>query len=344
MRTFGLLLCLLLACGDDDTGADPDLGARDAFVGTDADGATPSDLAVPDDGGPIDVDMGPPIDPVAMAGSVESVASSYMGDDFGFLEGPHWQGDRLVFSDLIFGTPSQQTIYALGAGDELSIVVRPSEGANGNGTRADGAHITCLQAGRRVARVTEGGTLETLFERFEGDRLNAPNDLVFAADGRWYFTDPGYGVNAGDREIDAHGLYLVDGDSLTRVWTGTTDQRPNGVVLSPDDGTLYLADTADQVVRAFDVAADGTLSGERDFATGVEGADGMTVDEAGNVYVTSGAGVRVYAPDGTMWGTIVVPMAPANCAFGGTDRRTLYITARTTLYRVAMPIAGIEGR
>lgn len=344
MRSLGLLLCFLLACGGDDDLTDDlgDGGPRDAFV--ESDGARPMDLGQPDDAGSDDPDMGPPIDPVAMAGSVEPVASSFEGDDFGFLEGPHWQGDRLVFSDLIFGTPARQTIYALGADDALSIGVRPSEGANGNGTAMDGTHVTCLQAGRRVARVTEAGALETLFERYEGDRLNAPNDLVFAASGRWYFTDPGYGISAGDREIDVHGVYLVDGDTLTRVWDGTTDQRPNGVALSPDDGTLYLADTADQVLRAFDVDDDGTLSNERTFASGVKGADGMAVDEAGNLYVTSGAGVRVYAPDGSMWGTLEVPMAPANCAFGGADRRTLYITARTTLYRVSMPIAGIEGR
>ncbi len=347
MRLLCLLACLALACGDDDgTDDSTDGGRTDGFV-ADTDGFMPDvDGFVPDvDAGGDDPDMGSdPIDPVEGAGDVEMVVSSYMGDDFGFLEGPHWQGDRLVFSDLIFSTPARQTIYALGADDELSIVVRPSEGANGSATAMDGDHITCLQAGRRVARVTAGGALETLFERYEGDRLNAPNDLVFSSSGRWYFTDPGYGVNAGDREIDVHGLYLVNGDTLTRVWDGTTDQRPNGVALSPDDATLYLADTADAVVRAFDVGSDGTLSNERTFVPDANGADGMAVDEAGNLYVTTGNGVRVYAPDGTLWGTIDVPMTPANCAFGGADRRTLYITARTTLYRVAMPIPGIEGR
>lgn len=347
MRLLCLLACLAFACGDDDGSTDDppvDGGGTDGFV-ADRDGFVPGiDGFVPMDGGGDEPDMGPPVDPVDGAGEVTLVASSYMGDDFGFLEGPHWQGDRLVFSDLIFSTPARQTIYALDADDELSIVLRPSEGANGSGTAMDGDHITCLQVGRRVARVTEAGALETLFERYEGDRLNAPNDLVFASSGRWYFTDPGYGVEGPDREIDVHGLYLVDGDTLTRVWDGTTSQRPNGVALSPDDRTLYLADTADAVVRAFDVAADGTLSSERTFASDASGADGMTVDEAGNLYVATGSGVRVYAPDGTLWGTLDVPMTPANCAFGGADRRTLYITARTGLYRVAMPIPGIEGR
>ena len=345
MRALALLLALALACGDDDAGTPDAAAPLDAALDAALDSSTPDDAAA-DAGDPEDdagADAGPeePIDPVAGAGTVETVASAYMGEDFGFLEGPHWIDDHLVFSDLIFSSSARQTIYALGADDALSIVVRPSEGANGNGTHPDGTHITCLQGGRRLAEVTPGGELITRIERYEGQRINATHDLVFRSDGLWYFTDPGYGVNPGDREIDAHGLYLVAGDTLTRVWTGTTTQRPNGVVLSPDEATLYLADTADGVVRAFDVAADGTLSGERTFAGDTAGADGMTIDAAGNLYVTTNVGVRVFAPDGSEWGTLAIPMQPANAAFGGADGRTLYVTARTTLYRVPMPIPGL---
>jgi len=355
MLRFSLSCVLLLAaCGDDDAPTDAgagvdatvvDAGSVDAGTREDAgavDAGAVEDAGLPEDAGP--VDAGPPLNPVEAAGEVEMVASGFEGEGFGFLEGPHWRGDALVFSDLIFADAGRQTIYALDpADDSLSIVLRPSMGANGSATNGAGDHVTCLQAGRRLARVDEG-SLVTLFERYEGARLNAPNDLVFSASGRWYFTDPGYGVDPGDREIDAHGVYLVDGDALTRVWTGTTTQRPNGIGLSPDDAVLYVADTNDGVVRAFDVQGNGSLGEERTFADETGGADGLTVDEAGNVYVTTGTGVQVFAPDGTRWGTIGIPMQPANCAFGDDDRRTLYVTARTTLYRVRMPIAGIEGR
>ncbi len=114
-------------------------------------------------------------------------------------------------------------------------------------------------------------------------------------------------------------------------------------MLSPDERTLYLADTADGVVRAFEVEDDGTLSRERMFAE-VPGPDGMTIDEAGNLYVTTSNGVEVFAPDGTRWGALDVPMRASNATFGSADRRTLYITARTALYRARMPIAGLAGR
>ena len=331
--TLLLALFLQLGCGDD--AAPADLGPVPTDLGPVSDaGSEDAGPTAPRPDGSAEV-----VDPVAGAGAVEAVASSFMGQSFGFLAGPHWRGDHLVFSDLIFATPARQSIYALGDEDAVSVVVRPSQGANGIATAPDGSMVTCLQFGRAVARV-EGDTLVTLFDRYEGQRLNAPNDLVFRSDGLWYFSDPGYGVEAANREIDAHGVYLVDGDSLQRVWTGTTAQRPNGVALSPDEATLYVADTADGVVRAFAVAADGTLDGERTFAS-VSGPDGMSVDAAGNVYVASASGVAVFGPDGASWGTLSVPTQPTNCAFGDADGRTLYITAGAVLYRARLPIAGL---
>lgn len=358
MRYLPLLLALLTACGDDDSPTDigPDDRDQVDFAVDTAEDA-PEDTAPPEDATPDDapadamdaadealdapMDAGPPIDPIDGAEEVTFVVGQYMGEDFGFLEGPHWVDGRLWFTDQFFGRPDRTAVYALTEAGAVDIIVQPSDGANGLGTNAAGDVIACLQAGRRIARI-EPDSITTLFERFDGSRLNAPNDLVFREDGRWYFTDPGYG-SEGAAELDTRAVYLVDDDTLTQVWRGSLEQRPNGIMLSPDESVLYLADTADGLVRAFDVEPDGTLTGERTFAN-VPGPDGMTIDEAGNLYVTTNSGVEAFAPDGTRWGALEVPMRAANATFGGADRRTLYITARTAVYSVRMPIAGIEGR
>lgn len=350
MRPLPFLFVLLFACGDDDVPADVgsdvmadvsrDVASDDALLDTSIDTRLDTSDAL-DAAVDVTVDTAPPIDPVADAGAVELVASDYMGQAFGFLEGPHFADGRLYFSDLFFGRPERNAVYALTQEGTLEVVLRPSEGANGLAMNRAGQLIACLQAGRRVARI-ENGALTTLFERFEGSRLNAPNDLVFRSDGRWYFTDPGYGAE-NSMELDSRAVYLVDDGTPTQVWRGTLSQRPNGIMLSPDESTLYLADTADDVVRAFDVESSGALSAERVFES-VPDPDGMTADEAGNLYVATGNGVEVFAPDGTRWGVLEVPMRAANVAFGGAERRTLYITARTALYSASMPIPGVAGR
>lgn len=337
------LLLLAVACGDDpadpidaspggDAGSD---AAVDAGVDTGANGSADADM---DTG--LDAALPDPVDPFEGIGAVELVAESHEGVAFRFLEGPHWRPDEtLVFSDLAFGDPSNATIYALTPPSTIAIVRRPSLGANGNATDPSGELVTCLQADRRVVRGTSTAT--TVFDAYLGMRLNAPNDLVFRRDGTWYFTDPGYGVDAADLELPFRGVFRVTpGGELVAEYTDAASERPNGVALSPDETTLYVADTEQQVVRAFDVAADGSLSGERAFVPSIEGPDGLAVDESGNVYVASVAGVRVFARDGREWGTIEVPRQPSNCGFGDRDLRTLYITARQGLYRVRLPVAG----
>lgn len=345
-----MLLLLLSACGDDadptDAGAD---GSRDSGTdaamdaptldvpGADVPGTDASDDASADafDAGPVD-----PVNPFDGIGDVELVAESHEDVDFQFLEGPHWRpDDTLVFSDLSFGNASNATIYALTPPSTIEVVRRPSGGANGNATAPDGELVTCLQADRKVVRGT--ATATDVFTEYMGDALNAPNDLVFRSDGTWYFTDPGYGVS--DPDLDFRGVFRVTPEGeLIAEYTDAASQRPNGIALSPDESTLYVADTEAGVVRAFDVATDGSLSGERAFVPTISGADGMAVDVTGNVYVTSSTGVRVFNPDdGSSWGTIEIPRTPANCAFGDADKQTLYVTAREGLYRVRLPVAGL---
>jgi len=341
--SFVILVLLIPACGDDGGGPD---GAVDSGSGDSAPPDAPIDTGVGDTGvdtGPADSaadaplpDGGPPPprDPFDGIGDVEMVQGG-----FSFLEGPHW---RAADGVLLFTDIPENTIHALTPPSSVAVFRMPSDNANGLGTDAAGQLLAAEHGARRVSRTLADGTVETVVERYMGDRLNSPNDLAVRADGTIYFTDPPYGLMGRMREVAFNGVYRVAPDgSLTAEWMGPTESRPNGVSLSADQGTLYVVDTNAGLVRAYDVAADGSLSGERDFVTDTPGADGMAVDETGNLYVTTSNGVQAYSRDGTSWGTIVVPMQPANCGFGDDDYQTLYITARTTLYRVRIAIRGL---
>ncbi len=342
MRTlcFALALCLPLAACDGDGGDD----AGRADGGDDRDAGPPGiDAAVLTDGGERDAgqdagsgDAGLPVDPLEGIGAVEEVQGGFM-----FLEGPRW---READGVLLFTDIPARTIYRLTPPSSIDTFRANSDGANGLATLPDGRLLAPEQFGRRVSVTDSAGAVTDFAARDAmGRRFSSPNDAAVRSDGTVYFTDPPYGLMGQPQETPFHGLYRVaPGGSVTAEWMSSRmSQRPNGVVLSPDASVLYLADTADGVVRRFDVASDGSLSGEDMFATGTPGADGMAMDTAGNLYVTTSSGVMVFAPDGVRWGTINVPMQPANCGFGDADHRTLYITARSSLYRVRMMIPGV---
>ncbi|MFK7987630.1 MAG: SMP-30/gluconolactonase/LRE family protein [Sandaracinaceae bacterium] len=345
MRTTLLIAAVfVLGLGCDETtpldgGPDPvDAGGRDAGgrdAGVDAgegDGGTdagPLDAGSPDAA----VDAGPPTDPLDGIGTVEQVAT-----DFAFLEGPHW---READGVLLFTDIPRSTIHRLAPPNTVDVFRMPSDAANGLATLPDGRLLAAEHGARRVSVTGSDGTVSAYAATFMDDRFNSPNDIAVRSDGTIYFTDPPYGLGGAPRELDFNGVFRVSpAETVSVEWMGATSSRPNGVSLSPDETVLYVADTAGGEVRAFDVASDGSTSGERVFATDTPGADGMAVDVAGNLFVTTSAGVRVYAPDGALWGTIDIPEAPANCAFGDTDHRTLYVTARTSLYRVRLTIEG----
>lgn len=317
-----LLLALslsLLGCGDDAAAEDPDLGE--------------SDQGAPDLGEP---DLGGPTDPLEGIGEVETVQGGFQ-----FIEGPLWRpaDGVLLFSDL-----NANTIFELTPPSTIEPFRMPSANANGLASLPDGRLLSAEHDGRRVSvEDAEGNVTDFAATDAMGRAFNSPNDIAVRSDGTVYFSDPPYGLAGREREIPFNGVFRVAPDgAVSVVWESTMlTQRPNGVSLSPDETVLYVADTVDARVRRFDVAADGTTSGEADFVLGTPGADGMAVDSAGNVFVTTTSGIRVYAPDGTLWGTIDVPERPANCAFGDEDLQTLYITAQTTLYRVRMVVPGI---
>jgi sugar lactone lactonase YvrE len=278
-------------------------------------------------------------DPLAGIGEVELVA-----DGFQFTEGPQWMENDgvLLFTDFA------GAIFQVAVDDEISVFRRPSDGANGLAVDTEGRLLAAERDTRRVTRTESDGTVTPIAERFEGVPLNQPNDIAVRSDGTIYFTDPYYDGD-GTTDLDFHGVFRIAADgSLTAERRGAIAEQPNGIALSPDESRLYVSNQAANLVWVFDVADDGSLSEARTFVAKGDGPDGMAgygpdgmaVDAAGNLFVTTGRGIEVFAPDGTPWGVILVPRTPANCAFGGADGRTLYITAGDGLYRVTLAHPG----
>ena len=279
-------------------------------------------------------------------GAVEKVASGFQ-----FTEGPVWnRNGTLLFTDIPNNRIVRYSPPTGAVGDHRN----PSGRANGLALDAEGRLVACegnsTDGGRRVSRTERDGRAATLADRYAGRRLNSPNDLALDAQGRIYFTDPRYGDRKGV-EQDREAVYRIDRDgTITRVVDDV--QRPNGIALSPDGKTLYLADNhsdprGNRTLIAYDVAPDGGLKRRRvlhDFAPG-RGVDGMKVDARGNVYATAGtgakAGVYVFSPAGEQLAFIPTPEDPTNCAFGGADLATLYITAGKSLYRIRLEARGL---
>ena len=261
-----------------------------------------------------------------------------------FTEGPVWKaGVGLVFSDI----PANRQ-YCIGESGERRVFREPSGNSNGLTLDLEGRLVACEHGGRRVS-VERDGTMADLATHYKGKRLNSPNDVVVRSDGFIFFTDPPYGIEEREREQPCNGVYVLASDGDLRLLIDDFD-RPNGLAFSPDERTLYIADTNRSHVRAFDVSGDGALTNGRIFANMLERTredgstvgtrpDGMKVDREGRLYV-SAMNVQVYAPDGRLLGAIDAPQWPANCAWGG-DGADFYITARTAVYRTRMKTTGI---
>jgi len=224
-------------------------------------------------------------------------------------------------------------------------------GANGLTLDRQGRLISCEHAAGRVARTERDGKITVLASKFEGKRLNSPNDGVFRKNGDFYFTDPPYGFAKQDddpaKELKFNGVYRLRGTRLELLIKDMT--RPNGIAFSPDEKKVYIAnsDPARKVWMVYDVAPDGRLVNGKVFkdVTGetADGLpDGLKVDSRGNVWATGPGGIWVFSPDGKQLGRIQPPEVPANCAWGDSDGRTLYMTARTGLYRVRTKVEGIR--
>ena len=276
-----------------------------------------------------------------------------LAEGFNWSEGPVWLGDQVVFSDV-----PENTAFAWREGESAArVFLKPSgklvgegQGSNGLAVDAEGRLILCQHGERRVARMEADGTFTVLADRFEERRFNSPNDVVVARNGALFFTDPPYGLGRGvEPELPFHGVYRLDpGGKVTAV---IRDVRwPNGIALSPDEKRLYLAvsDKEAPRVMVYDLTREGTVTGGRVLfdakplaAAGRAGScDGLKVDERGNVWTTGPGGVLVLSPEGKHLGSILTGVPTGNCAWGGPERDTLYITADMALLRVKTRVRG----
>lgn len=279
------------------------------------------------------VDAYVPVDPLAGVGTVELVQGGYQ-----FTEGPQW---RDTPGDLVFSDVQGNTIYRYIPGGGTPVVHRmPSNNSNGLALDAGGSLLAAEHGSRTVTR-----DATSIASMFDGHKLNSPNDVIVGVDGTVYFTDPPYGITAGQQELSFNGVFRLKTDgTLTAEYEGPTSSRPNGIGISPDGGTVYVADTADGKLYAYTVMADGSLLDRRVLATTSGNPDGLAVDSAGNILVATATGIEAFSATGSRWGVISVPQQPANCAYGDSDHKTLYITARTGLYKVRLTVEGLPTR
>jgi gluconolactonase len=261
-------------------------------------------------------------------------------DDCVFTEGPVWFAEQgmLVWSDI-----PQDRMLAWTRERGVRVYRQPSGCANGNTRDRQGRLVTCEHLTRRVTRTEPDGTITVIADRYQGRRLNSPNDVVVRMDGTIWFTDPDYGLrqNVRDQPREQAHDHVFRFDPATGALTSVADDfdKPNGLAFSPDHRTLYIADSAitegpghPSHIRAFDVADDGTLTGGDVFATTEGIPDGMRVDSAGNLWASAGPGLNVYAPDGDLVGRVGFPVDVTNLAFGSPGSGHLFVTAGSTLY------------
>jgi sugar lactone lactonase YvrE len=255
-----------------------------------------------------------------------------------FAEGPVWSYDGfLVFSDTVV---DKLLKVVPGSADE--VFSERAGGAIGNAYDTEGRLYSCEFRQRRVTRTLKNGKVEVLAARFEGKRLNAPNDIVVRRDGQVYFTDPAFGAQQDTRELDFYGVYHVTPKGEMEA-VAKWKTRPNGIALSPNGRTLYVSDSDERSVRAYDLDGKGVASKERIVVDKIDGVpDGLRTDEKGNLYVAANE-VYVYELSNgpaKLLGEIPLAETPSNLAFGDADMETLYITARTSVYRVRLGVKG----
>jgi gluconolactonase len=267
-----------------------------------------------------------------------------------WAEGTAWfpAGRYLVWSDI----PNNRMLRYDETDGRVSVFRQPSGNSNGNSVDRQGRLVTCEHSGRRVSRTEHDGSITTIADRWQGKRLNSPNDLVVKSDGSIWFTDPTYGIDSdyeGDKSVSEIGksqVYRVDPAS-GEVEAVITDMiQPNGIAFSLDESKLYVSDTGRSEkaihLRVFDVVGSGVSNGQP-FVNCTAGVfDGFRLDDQGRIWTSAGDGVHCYDPDGTLLGKVKVPETVANCVFGGIKRNCLYIAGTTSLYMVRLMVNGAK--
>lgn len=295
---------------------------------------------------------------IAPNARIEKLASGFQ-----FTEGPMWHKGELWFSDLrgnkVYSVSPQGklTVRLDRAGGVDSFDSRYYRGSNGIVPSPDGGLLVAQHSGHRIIKVDDKMQVTSFIDKFEGKPLNSPNDMVYAQDGGLYFSDPPYFYadpvsgkvdpdKAPGKVQATNNVYHYKNGKLTAVIRDLP--RPNGVALSPDGKTMYVANTENpKTLWRYDVRPDGTVTNKRQFANWnsdnrVGLPDGVKVDTQGNVYASGPGGIRILSPQGKELGQINLPEDAANFAFGGADLKTLYITASTGIYRVNLATAGLK--
>ena len=258
-------------------------------------------------------------------------------------EGPVWMdGAGLLFSDI-----RANIIYLWSPFDSsVTEFMNPSDSSNGLTFDLDGNLILTQMLKRRVSRRESDGTITPLAETFEGKRFNSPNDLVVKSDSSIFFTDPDFNLPLGQtKELNFQGVFRIGKNGNVQALDSTTFDKPNGICFSPDESKLYVNESPQGIIYVWDVVDDSTITNRSVFFTipSIGYSDGMKVDPDGNLYCTGPGGVWVISPDGICIDTIHVPVNPSNCNWGDEDRKTLYITGGSSIYRYRLP-SGIEER
>lgn len=251
-------------------------------------------------------------------------------------------GDGIVWSRdgfLLFSDVGANRIYRLDPGLKPKTGRENAGGAEGLGEDAQGRLYVCEARNRRVTRTDRKGGIDVIAERFEGKKLNAPNDITIRKDGQVYFTDPAFGSDIDRRELDFNGVFhLNPKGELSAVARWKT--RPNGIALSPDGKTLYVTDSDRHALAAFDLDGRGDASNQRNVITGIAGVPGgVRVDASGKIYVAA-RGLGVYSREGKLEHLLLESDITTNCAFGDADFETLYVMSRDKLFRLRLGVKG----
>jgi len=261
-----------------------------------------------------------------------------------WTEGPAYfpAGRYLLFSDI----PNDRLLRWDETTGVVGVFRQPARYANGHSVDRRGRLISCEHGARQVTRDEPDGSCTVLASRYQGKRLNSPNDVVERADGSIWFTDPTYGIRSdyeghqADSEIGASHVYRIGAGAQLRIAADDFTQ-PNGLAFAPDEWRLYISDSEERHIRVFGVTRDGRLTGGDVFARcGAGTFDGLRVDSAGRVWAAAGDGLHCFHPDGTLLGKLLVPETVANLSFGGAQRNHVFICATTSVYALRVTVTG----